>query len=141
MLDVRTINGGLAVDDRGSVRFCNDFDMSRVKRFYQVENHDVGFIRAFHGHKHEKKWFWPTKGTFLVGCFSMSTKESCKMIISSESPKALYIPEGHANGAMTLTPGAVLTVFSSSTLEESKGDDIRYPWDELGSDFWNIEYR
>ena len=38
--------GGQAVDDRGTVSFVNDFDFNNVKRFYQVENHRRGFIRA-----------------------------------------------------------------------------------------------
>ena len=40
------IKGGVAVDDRGCVRFVNDFDFKDVKRFYQISNHEKGFIRA-----------------------------------------------------------------------------------------------
>ena len=39
MKEVNLINGGVAVDDRGSVRFVNDFDFEGVKRFYQVQNY------------------------------------------------------------------------------------------------------
>jgi dTDP-4-dehydrorhamnose 3,5-epimerase len=47
-MEPKIINGGIAPDDRGSVRFVNDFDFAKVKRFYQVENHRAGFIRAWH---------------------------------------------------------------------------------------------
>ena len=48
---ITTYIGGIAVDDRGQLRFVNDFNFANVKRFYQVENHRQGFIRAWHGHK------------------------------------------------------------------------------------------
>ena len=40
---------------------------------------------------------------------------------------------------MTLTDDAIVQFFSTSTLEESKGDDIRFPYDKWN--IWNIEYR
>ena len=53
---VELINGGIAVDDRGQLSFVNDFDFKDVKRFYMVENHEKGFIRAWHGHKKDVKY-------------------------------------------------------------------------------------
>lgn len=44
--DIRFIPGNTAVDDRGRVRFCNDFDFSGVRRFYVVSNHQPRFVRA-----------------------------------------------------------------------------------------------
>ena len=32
------IVGGTYADSRGVLRFCNDFDMSAVKRFYTIAN-------------------------------------------------------------------------------------------------------
>ena len=48
--ETKIYQGGISVDDRGSVRFVNEFQFQNVKRFYQVENHKSGFIRAWHGH-------------------------------------------------------------------------------------------
>ena len=45
------IEGGLAVDDRGEVRFVNGFGFEGVKRFYAVSNHQPGFVRAWHAHR------------------------------------------------------------------------------------------
>ena len=36
MKDPKVISGGVAIDDRGSVTFVNDFDFLGVKIFYQV---------------------------------------------------------------------------------------------------------
>jgi dTDP-4-dehydrorhamnose 3,5-epimerase len=54
--DIQIIEGGLAVDDRGSIVFVNDFSFKDVKRFYQLENFSTNTIRAWHGHQKEGKY-------------------------------------------------------------------------------------
>jgi dTDP-4-dehydrorhamnose 3,5-epimerase-like enzyme len=140
------IKGGLAVDDRGSLMFANEFHFEGVKRFYVIENHQPQFVRAWHGHKKEAKYFIPIKGSFIVGAVPVDNwdhpnKELLpfRITLSEHSPQILAIPPGYANGLMNLTPGAKLLVLSTSTLDESKGDDFRYPgryWD-----IWKIEER
>jgi dTDP-4-dehydrorhamnose 3,5-epimerase len=132
-METKIINGGLSVDDRGSVTFVNDFDFSDVKRFYVVENHRAGFIRAWHGHKKEGKYVFVVKGTALVGAVDMSSDAPGKYILSDRNPKILYIPPGHANGFKTLEEDTRIIFYSTSTLQDSLGDDIRFPFDK-----WNI---
>lgn len=132
-MEIRLINGGLSVDDRGSVTFVNDFNFSDVKRFYIVENHRVGFIRAWHGHEKEGKYVFVVKGTALVGAVDMNSESPKKYILSDRSPKILYIPPGHANGFKTLEEDTRIIFYSTSTLQDSLGDDIRFPFDK-----WNI---
>ncbi|MFN3697845.1 MAG: WxcM-like domain-containing protein [Pseudobdellovibrio sp.] len=134
------IKGGLAVDDRGSLRFINDFKFEGVKRFYLIENHKVDFVRAWHGHKKEGKYFMVTSGSFLCGAVKIDNWENPsadlkvnRMVLSAQSPAILAIPPGYANGLMSLEPGSKLMVFSSTTLDESLNDDIRFP-----ARFWNI---
>jgi dTDP-4-dehydrorhamnose 3,5-epimerase len=127
------INGGIAVDDRGLLRFVNEFDFKGVKRFYQVENHRQGFIRAWHGHKIEGKYVYVTSGSALIGVVNMDTNEVTKYVLSARQPKVLYIPPNHYNGFKNLEDNTSIIFFSTTTLEESKGDDIRKPFDE-----WNI---
>ena len=55
------------------------------------------------------------------------------LLLSSKSPKVLYIPENYANGFMTLEENTIVQFFSTSTLEESLGDDMRFDFDK-----WNI---
>lgn len=127
------IQGGLAVDDRGSVTFINDFNFEGVKRFYQVENHKKGFIRAWHGHKKEGKYVYVVQGTALIGVVNMITEEVSKFVLSSKSPKILWIPAGNYNGFKSLEENTKIIFFSTTTLEESLGDDIRQEFDK-----WNI---
>lgn len=140
------IRGGIGIDDRGSVSFVNDFNFEGVKRMYVIKNHRQGFVRAWHGHKKEAKWLYCTSGSVLVGAVFIDNwdapSKNCvlkKFVLSHESPSILFIPEGYANGLMSLTHDATVTVFSSSTLDEAKGDDFRFParhWD-----IWTVEER
>jgi dTDP-4-dehydrorhamnose 3,5-epimerase len=138
-MDSKTIVGGLAVDNRGIVTFVNDFNFEGVKRFYQVENHRLGFIRAWHAHKKEAKYIYVTRGTFLVGIVDLDTNEVKQFVMSSNKPSVLFVPPNHANGFMNLTDSGSIMFFSTSTLEESLVDDIRYPYDKW--DIWKIDYR
>ena len=158
MSECKIISGGIAGDDRGFVRFVNDFDpmTAGIRRFYQVENHRAGFIRAWHGHVKEGKYVYVPRGAALIGAIKMNLEgmglgECCpraeyvlceeiqKFVLTGSIPKVLYIPPGYANGFKTLTDDAILMFFSTSTLEESKGDDIRFPY--RLDNFWTEDYR
>lgn len=135
------LHGDKFVDDRGTLSFVNAFGFENVKRFYQVENHGKNFIRAWHGHQKEGKYVYVCKGSVLVGAVDIKTSESAasKFVLSSEKPRILWIPPGYANGFMNLTEATIIQFFSTSTIEESKDDDIRFPFDKWN--IWNIEYR
>jgi dTDP-4-dehydrorhamnose 3,5-epimerase len=140
------IEGGLAVDDRGSLGFVNDFGFPGVKRFYLVTNHAAGFVRAWHAHRREAKFVTVTRGAAVVGAVMVDDWESPsrdatvhRHVLSALKPSVLYIPSGYANGFMSLTQDATLMFFSTSTVEESRGDDVRYDWRHW--DIWDIEPR
>ena len=138
-MSTKVLNGGLAVDDRGSVRFVNDFNFEGVKRFYQVENHRSGFIRAWHGHKKEGKYVYVVSGSALIGVVNMQTEEISKFVLSDKSPKILWIPAGNYNGFKSLEENTKILFFSTSTLEESLGDDIREEHNKWN--IWEENYR
>ena len=142
----RLMQGGLAVDDRGGVAFVNDFDFAGVKRFYLVTNHRAGFVRAWHAHRREAKYVTVVRGAALVGAVRVEDWDSPardaevhRHVLSAQRPSVLYIPAGYANGFMSLTEDATLMFFSTSTLEESGGDDIRY--DARHWDIWSVVER
>jgi len=132
-MSFKKIEGNCFVDDRGVLRFVNDFNFSKVKRFYQVENHTKGFIRAWHGHKKEAKYVYVVKGSALIGVVDLNTEEIQKTVLSAQKPSIIYVPPNHANGFKTLEDDTILLFFSTSTIEESRGDDYRFEWDK-----WNI---
>ena len=135
------MTGGIFADDRGKLRFVNEFDFSKVKRFYQVENHRQGFIRAWHGHINEGKYVYVPQGSALVGLVPLEHKSATphKVTLTSEKPQVLWIPPNHANGFMSLEENTIIMFFSTSSLEESKGDDIRFPYDKWN--IWEEDYR
>ena len=135
----KLIPGNVFADDRGFLRFINDFNFENVKRFYQVENHRQGFIRAWHGHKKEAKYVYVSKGSALVGIVNLETGEISKFTLTREKPSILYVPPNYANGFQTLAPDTIMMFFSTSTLEESKGDDYRFGWDHWN--IWEENYR
>lgn len=142
----RLIAGGIAVDDRGAVRFVNDFDFAGVKRFYCVTNHRAGLVRAWHAHRRETKYVTALRGAAVVGAVKIDNWDRPardatvhRFVLSDARPSALVIPAGFANGFMSLTDDALLAFFSTSTLQESLEDDVRY--DARYWDCWNVEER
>lgn len=136
------IKGNSFVDDRGVLRFINDFSFvnAKIKRFYQVENHERGFIRAWHGHKIEEKYVYVAKGSAIIGLIDMAdTTIINKVVLSDKNPEILFIPSGTYNGFKTLEEGTIIFFFSTTTVEESKGDDYRLPYEDFP--IFNVEYR
>jgi dTDP-4-dehydrorhamnose 3,5-epimerase-like enzyme len=138
--------GGLAVDDRGEVGFVNGFDFAGVKRFYTVRNHRAGLVRAWHAHRREAKYVTVVSGSALIGAVSIddwdhpsASQPVIRHVLSAAQPRVLFIPEGYANGFMSLTDDARLIFFSTSSLDESRNDDIRY--DARHWDIWTVEER
>ena len=148
----KLIRGGLAIDDRGELAFCNEFQFAGIKRFYLVRNHRAGFVRAWHAHKNEHKFIGCLVGAAKVGAVNVGGLieeikqdgypidadrpfkhlEPMTWTLSAHQPGILHIPAGWANGWMSLTDDTLLAFYSTSTLEESQADDFRYP-----ADWWN----
>lgn len=140
MDSTRIIPGGRTFDDRGFLSFVNDFDFHNVKRFYIVSNYQQNFVRAWHGHRYEGKYVLVVSGAALVGIVNLETEKIVgRYGLSEEQPKVLWIPPNHANGFMTLKKDTKVMFFSTSTLEKSKGDDVRFPYDKWN--IWDINYR
>ena len=146
MAEPRLIKGALAVDDRGKVGFVNEFDFTGVKRFYVLRNHRQGFVRAWHAHRREGKYFMAVRGSALVCGVEIDDWDHPsaslpvhRFVLAEHTPAVLYLPPGFANGFCSLTQDATLMVYSTATLQESLADDVRYNaryWDP-----WNVEER
>src|SRR4029078_1270387 len=127
----RLLEGGKAVDDRGSVAFVNGFDFGGGPRFSLSENQRQGFVRAWHAHRREAKYVTAVSGAAVVAAVAIDdweqpskSAEVHRFVLSAERPGVLDTPAGHANGFMSLTPDARLVFFSTATVEESREDDV-----------------
>lgn len=142
------IEGGIAIDERGQVTFANDFNFKGVKRFYLVENFSTKTIRAFHGHLKEAKYAFVVSGSALVVVVEMDNPQQpnknnkpYRFVLSSRKSAILYIPPRHANGLRALEEGTKIIFFSTASLEETKKDEYRFPYDYWGKEIWEEENR
>ncbi|MGO3181913.1 MAG: hypothetical protein ACTIJ9_03690 [Aequorivita sp.] len=129
------INGAKYVDDRGEIRFVNEFETSTFRRCYHITHDRMSVIRAWQGHKKENKAFWVTKGSFLLQWILIDDfkqpNENLKIessVFNFEEPKVLILPGGIANGFQALEKYSSIMVFSDMSIENSKNDDYR--WDK-----------
>ncbi len=133
MVSHELIPGNQFTDRRGSLSFCNDFDMSEVRRFYEIKPASIKEIRAWQAHQEEKKWFYCLKGSFVINliridAFSEPSGELIpeQYVMHADRPAVLKIPGGFANGFRALEDRSSLMVFSNFTLDQSEKDDYRY---------------
>lgn len=129
----KIIIGNSFNDDRGRISFVNDFTFEDVKRFYLIKHPSIHIIRAWQGHKKEKKYFYVVKGSFLVCLIKIDDwkKPSTKLDVEqfhldSEKSQILVAPPGYANGFKAMKKDSELLVFSSNLIENAKSDEYRF---------------
>ena len=127
------ISGGRFTDNRGTLFYFNEFSFNEVKRFYFIEHPSDKIIRAWQGHKKEKKHFVVIKGSFLICAVKIDNWEHPsknlkveKFYLKENKEQILIIPPGYVNGMKALENNSKLLVFSSGNLEEGKKDIFRF---------------
>lgn len=140
---VKKITGAISKDERGIVKFINEFNFKGVKRFYQIENADTKIIRAFHGHMKEAKYVYVASGAILLcAVFLDDAKNPSKgnkverFVLKAGNPQIIYIPPSYANGFKAVESNTRVIFFSTATLKESIKDDFRFPPNYWGEDVW-----
>ena len=135
-LNAKIIGGGVFTDERGTVNFVNDFDLSRIKRFYITTNASINIIRAWQGHKIESRWFYCVQGSFDVRLIKIDnwnnpskTQQLETFKISSNKAEVLHIPKGYINGFKALEENSKLIIFSDYKLNEIANDNYRFDKD------------
>ncbi len=132
MLQPHVIQGGLFSDERGTVGFVNDFVMHDIRRFYIIGFPAEGSIRAWIGHRHERKWFSAAAGRIALvvrplDAFERTDAAPAEVFhLDEAAPRVVAVPAGHAVGMKALSSHARLLVFSDKTLADATGDDVRF---------------
>ena len=112
-MNTEVIHGGRYADARGVLRFCNDFDLSAVKRFYTIANSAEQ----------------PVRGKTVIGVESFNAeeqrgREAEDFVLVAEEPRVLKVPPG--NWFKIVQDGdAEIMVFSDCRVGEFEGDDFR----------------
>ena len=137
------IKGNTFSDQRGRLRFVNDFSFEGVKRFYVITHPNTDVIRAWQGHNKETKYFFVVKGAFILNWIHVDNwKQPSKRleinstILNENDSEILIIQPGYVNGFKALDIDSTLIVFSDKTLEESKEDDFRFPMK-----YWEFKFQ
>lgn len=133
---IQMINGGIAKDLRGQIRFVNDFDMSLVKRFYIIKNVDVELVRGWRAHRIEQRWFYVLAGAFEVDIIQIDNWDKPandlaieRMKLDSISMQVLHVPKGYGTAFRALQPESELLVFADHGIEHAPLDDYTWPLD------------
>lgn len=128
------IKGGNFADQRGIMRFVNDFSFNDIKRFYFIKHPDIEVVRAWQGHQFEKKYFYPISGSFIVAWVKIDDFNNPSRdlipeyhILSTSASEIITVPVGYANGLKALEPDSEILIFSDMNLEDSLNEKIRFP--------------
>ena len=117
------IPGGNHTDKRGTITFNNDFDVSAIKRIYTIQNENTSIIRAWQGHKIEKRWFTAIKGSFEIKLIKIDNWENpdknaevFSIILNDKNLDTLAIPNGYLNSIQALEENSKLLAMSDYQL-------------------------
>lgn len=134
------IKGSNYIDHRGQISFVNDMKFDAIERFYIISNSAENPIRAWQGHKIDNKYFYCIQGVIRVHYVKIDNWESPSkdlkvdsIVLSDMESNVLHIPEGYANAIESLEAGSKLLTFSTSPLNQTSEDDVRFD-----SDMWTL---
>lgn len=127
--------GASHTDSRGTLFFNNDFDATKVKRMFIIENKNNSIIRAWQGHKIEQRWVSALKGAFeiqliAIDNWSLPSKkiEKLSFLLHSDQLHVLHIPAGYVSSIQSLEEESKLLVMADHFLGEIQ-DEYRYAID------------
>ncbi|WP_447770436.1 WxcM-like domain-containing protein [Sphingobacterium faecium] len=134
---IQIIQGGAAQDQRGQIRFVNDFDMSLVKRFYIIKNADIELVRGWRAHRIEQRWFYVLTGAFELDLVQIDNWEKAavdldvqKIKLDASEMQVLHVPPGYGTAFRALQPDSELLVFADHGIEHARLDDHT----------WSVDY-
>jgi len=140
----RIISGGIFEDERGRMRYVNDFKFEAINRFYMIKHNSQNIIRAWQGHKLEKKYFYTIIGAFVIAWVKIDNFQNPSPFlkaeyyeINSRKSEILFLPPGYANGIKASQPNSELMIFSNLEVNKSGNDITRYD-QKLWFDWQNL---
>ena len=130
------IRGGISLDNRGQIRYVNEFDMSSIKRFYIIQNSDTELIRGWRAHRIEDRWFYVISGSFEINIVQIDNWDQpsvdlsiLKYNISAEELQLIHLPAGYGTAIRALDKNSELLVFANYGLEHASSDNSTWPLD------------
>ncbi len=119
-------------DARGIITFNNEFDAAQIKRIYTIKNSSIEFIRGWHGHKVEQRWFACMKGSFDISVIEIDDFEKPskdltiqKYLLTDDVLTYLHIPAGCITAIQSKSLDSKLLVLADYGLGEI-ADEYRF---------------
>lgn len=144
MGDIKVIDGEIFWDHRGQISSLNTFHFDGVRRAYIIHHPDASVVRGWHGHQHERKWFYCLKGSFSVALVKIDDWDNPSddlvpevFHLSEDKSRLVCVPGGYANCLKAHVSGSVMMVLSDKVLEDALTDSWRYDasmwvnWNEI----------
>lgn len=145
MNELSIIQGGVTKDERGQIRFVNDFDMSLVKRFYIIKNADTELIRGWRAHRIEQRWFYVLSGSFNVDLVKIDNWDNPNplltienIILEASNMKVLHVPKGYGTAFRALESNSELLVYADYPLTHAPLDDYTWRFDYFNNNIGEI---
>lgn len=141
--DVRLIDLVAHTDNRGwltELLRCDDEHFVGFGQLYVVTNFQRNVVRAFHMHRRQDEFFFVTGGVIQFVLVderpdSATHKTLNCFVLTSERPRALFVPRRVQHGSMALTDGAQLVAVTTEPYNRASPDEVRAPVDAYG-DIW-----
>jgi len=131
------LKGNCHTDDRGNLKYNNDFDASEVKRTYIIENKSTVFKRGWQGHKVEQRWFSALSGSFQIQLIKVDDWEHPSTTLNpfvfqleSKTLDVLHIPAGYISCIQATEENSKLLVMADYLLGQIS-DEFRYALDQF----------
>lgn len=125
------ISGDSFYDHRGIIRHNNNFDLSLIKRIYEIENISKKLKRGWKGHNIQKRWFLCSKGKIQIEVININdlVKKNIKNKIlvfnlDDISFDVLYVPPGYATRIKQISVKSRILVFADFSIDY-KEDELR----------------
>lgn len=119
------INGNNHQDNRGNLKYNNNFNLSQIKRMYVIENANIHLKRGWQGHKIEQRWFSAVAGKFKIMLLKVDNWENpsvnLELItfeINSVNLDVLHIPAGYITCIQAKEENSKLVVMADYVLGE-----------------------
>src|SRR5690606_29874661 len=119
-------------DERGELRYCNEYDLTSAKRFYSIAFSEEDQVRAWQAHKIETKAIMPLSGITKIVLVEIKNFDkgiagkTLEFELDSTAPAVLLVPGGYANGLQSKSKDSSIMVFSNLSLDDAKTDDYRF---------------
>jgi hypothetical protein len=128
----KLISGNNYKDQRGILFYNNDFDLTKIKRMYIIENSTIHIVRAWQGHKIEQRWFSAVEGRFKIQLIEVDNWEKpmislpkIEFMLHSETLDILHIPAGYISSIQSLEEKSKLIAMTDYHLGEIN-DEYKY---------------